>query len=191
MKPSTIAKLIGVDPKMDYATAIKRHMDIVSDIEENPPRNPFRGELASEIQRRHYWQRKLGRRWMAWDFICAYPMLSKRVDFCFTSRAQAEREYFSKAGSEKRKANSKKYRWKKPAAQINLPVSRMVRVTILAGGDMEGRTGYVTALHPSKGFRVTIWPDERWKSKVRRWYDARDIAAVGEAKLPALPKVDE
>lgn len=190
MKPSTIAKLVGVDPKMDYATAVTRHMEIVSDIEENPPRNPFRGELATEVQRRHYWQRKLGRRWMAWDFICAYPMLSKRADFCFTSRAAVEREYFSKTGAEKRKANAKKYRWRKPTGQINLPVSRMVRVTILVG-HLEGRVGYITSLHPSKGYRVTIWPDERWKSKVRRWYDAADLMAVGDAKLPPLPVLDD
>lgn len=191
MKPSTIAKLVGTDPKMDYATAVKRHMEIISDIEENPPRNPFRGELVTEVQRRHYWQRKLGRRWMAWDFICAYPMLSKRADFCFTSRAAVEREYFSKIGTEKRKTNSKKNRWKKPTAQINLPVSRMVRVVIIADDNHEGRTGYITALHPVKGYRVTIWPDERWKAKVRRWYYEADLVAPREAGLPPLPALDD
>lgn len=187
MNPDEIASLISGSPADNYADAIKKHMYVIGVLNEYPPTQKFRGEFTSETSRRHYWQRKTGKRWTPWDFICAYPMLSKNARACFQSREQVIRDYFSAASKKSQQKNAKKYKWKPDPRMKYLNVKEMVRVVILGDGPFAGRAAYVTALHPTKGYRVTIWPDERWKSKVRRWCQAADIEPVGGGDLPDLP----
>lgn len=193
MNPAEIARLISGDAAPDYSHAAQRHMQIVSDLRENPPAFPFRGETPSEASKRHYWQRKMGRQWAPLDFIFAYPLISKNARACFVSRDDVEREYFTAAARKSQQKKVKKARWKADPKTRYLKVGEMIRVTVRDGflAPYGGREGYVTALHPAKGYRVTIWPNERWKTKVRRWCLAAALEPHAGTCLPDLPKLDE
>lgn len=186
MKPEIIADILAGETTRDYPTAARRHMEIVSDLRENPPSLPYRGETPSEASKRHYWQKKMGKRWSPLDFIFAYPLISKNARACFQSRDAVEREYFSETARKSQQKTVKKARWKPDPKTKYLKVGEMIRVIVLSG-QYGGREGYVTALHPAKGYRVTVWPNERWKTKVRRWCAAGDIERVGGGDLPVLP----
>lgn len=180
-----IAALLGYEQSDQYQERVTVHMEIVSDLRANPPKEKFRGELPKEAQRRYYWQKKTGVRWSPWEFICAYPMLAKSAADCFKSRNQVIREYFSKSAKEKQKAATPKR--ERDKRLVNLPVGSMVPVEMLIG-PYKGRRGFVTALHPAKGYRATLWPNERWKTKVRRWCGADDLQVLTGRKLPPLPQ---
>jgi hypothetical protein len=183
-----IAKMLGGEVE-NYSTAIRRHMEIISDLKENPPAHSFRGETTAERSKRQYWQKKIGQRWKPIDFIFSYPMLAKNQDACFKSRRAVEREYFSPSAKKRQLENRAKYRRPRDKALKSLATSEMIRVEMLAG-DFKSRSGFITALHPEKGYRVTLWPNERWKNKVRRWCHAGDFSIIGGRKLPDLPSID-